>query len=190
MSYVNLETFKVHIRSEIGGVDDDELQEALDSAHVAIDAYCGRSFSVAASSTRVYVPSGRETLYIDDCTAVSSVTVDGLAVTAYQKQPLNNLAGGRTVPYTHLVRLGDVWTLPNRDGEATISITASYGWAATPSAVLSACRILAKEIVETRNQSGGYTAIAPDLMARALSHPKYRQLLDPLRRYDRVGGIA
>lgn len=189
MSYVTLEELKVHLRNELGSVDDDELQGCLDSASSSIDAYCGRTFGVAASATRIYVPSGLSSLYIDDCTAVTSVTVDGtaLASTDYQKEPLNATADNR--PFTRLVRLGTVWPCPY-DGEATISIVATFGWAATPAGVKAACRILAKEIAETRNQVGGYTTIAPDLMARALSHPKYRQLLDPLRRMDRVGGIA
>ena len=192
MSYVTLEEFKLHIRNELGGVDDVELQEALDSADEAINDYCGRTFTVASSGTRVFVPSGSPVLYIDDCTTVTSVTVDGavLGASSYQKEPLNGRSfSGQTVPYTRLVHLSDYWSVIT-EGEATISIVATRGWAATPSRVTSAARILAKEIAETRNQLGGYQVIAPEVAARAVSHPKYRQMLDPLRRMDRVSGLA
>ena len=192
MSYVTLQEFKVHLRTELGGVDDDELQECLDSADASINDYCGRTFSVAGNSaTRVYAPLGGPVLFIDDATTVTAVTVDGtaLASTYWQKEPLNGYVNGQVRPYTRLVRLGSVWPRPS-DGEAVVSVTGTFGWAAVPSRVTSTAKILAKEIAETRNQLGGYQVIAPEVAARAISHPKYRQLLDPLRRMDRVGGFA
>lgn len=192
MSYVSLEEFKLHIRNEIGGVDDAELQEALDSADEAINDYCGRTFTVAASATRLFVPSCEEVLFIDDATAITSVTDNGvvLAATEYQAEPVNGRSfSGQVTPYTMLRRFNNEWE-EVLDGKATISIVATWGWAATPSRVTSAARILAKELVESRNQTGGYAQVGPDMAARALSHPKYRQMLDPLRRFDRVSGIA
>lgn len=191
MSYVTLAEFKVHLRNELGSVDDDELQECLDSADEAINDYCGRVFTVAASATRVYVPSNTPILYVDDLTAVTSVTVDGsvLTSTSYQLEPLNGIVNGQARPYTRLVHLTDSW-FESTPGKATISIVATFGWAATPNRVSTTAKLLAKEIAEVRNQVGGYTVVAPEIAARAISHPKYRQLLGPLRRMDRVGGIA
>lgn len=193
MSYVTLEQFKVHLRNELGSVDDDELQECLDAADEAINDFCGRTFSVASvtATARVFVPSGLYALMIDDATTVTAVSVDGTSLDSayWQKEPLNGILNGQTVPYTRLVRLGTTWPAPC-DGEATISVTGTWGWAATPNRVTAAAKILAKEIAETRNQMGGYTVVAPELAARAISHPKYRQMLERLQRYDRVGGIA
>lgn len=192
-SYVSLEEFKVHLRNELGGVDNDELQEALDSATEAINDHCGRTFTAAGSaSARVYVPTLTPTLFIDDATTVTAVTVDGsaLASTDYQKEPLNGLINGQTVPYTRLVRLGGYrWDSTTDNAKAVISVTATWGWSATPSRVVTACRILAKEIAETRNQAGGYVDLG-DVAARAISHPKYGQMLMRLQRMDRTMGVA
>ena len=189
-AYVTLPEFKAYLRNELAAADDVDLLEALNSASEAIDGYCGRSFVVASgSSARVYVPTETTALFIDDCTAVSSVVVDGTTLSSsdYQKEPLNGIVNGQSVPYTRLRRVGSLWyvTFP---GQATVSVTGTWGWSATPSRVLTACKILAKEIAETRNQVGGYVALG-DMAARAITHPKYRQMLDRLRRMDRVGGL-
>ena len=193
-SYVDLATFKSYLRHELSGLDDVDLQDALDAATEAINDHCGRTFTVAGSgSARVYVPTCTPVLFIDDATTVTAVTVDGASLTAstdYQKEPLNNLINGQTVPFTRLVRLGGhVWDSTTDNLKAAISVTATWGWAAVPSRVTQACRILAKEIAEARNQVGGYVDMG-EIAARAVSHPKYGQLLMRLQRMDRTAGIA
>lgn len=194
MSYVTLPDFRAYLRNEMAGVDDVDLQEALDSASEAINDHCARSFTVAgAASARLYVPSDEEVLFIDDATTVTAVSVNGVALasTEYQKEPLNGILNGQSVPYTRLVRLGGYEWEPDivDERKAIISVTATWGWSAVPSRVLTACKILAKEIAEARNQVGGYVDLG-EVAARAVSHPKYGQMLYRLQRVDRTVGIA
>lgn len=191
MAYVALEEFKVYVRSEIGTIDDGDMAAVLSSAEDAVDDYCGRSFDVAGSgSARVYVPTGTNALYIHDATTITSVVDDGTTLTSgtdYQKEPINGLVGAMSVPYYRLRRLSGSW---DGDGdEATISVTATWGWTATPERVKQATKMLAKELLEARNNKSGYVELG-DMAARALTHPKFAMLLDRLRRYDVVGGFA
>jgi len=193
-AYVTLSEFKSYLRNELSAVDDIDLTEALTSASDAIGDYCGRTFTAAgtAATARVYVPTWDTELYIDDATTVTAVSVSGtaLAATAFQKEPLNALVNGQASPYTKLVRLGgEMWSGNAYDDEAVVSVTATWGWPAVPSRVVSATKILAKEIAETRNQMGGYVSFG-DMAARAVTHPKYRQMLDRLQRYDRTVGVG
>lgn len=190
MAYVTLEQFKLYVRSEIGAIDDDDLTAVLTSAEDAVDSYCGRSFDVAGSgSARVYVPTGTDVLYIHDATTVTAVTDDGATLTSgtdFQKEPLNGLVGAMSVPFYRLRRLENVWSGTH---EATISVTATWGWSATPERVKQATKMLAKELLEARNNKSGYVELG-DMAARALTHPKFAMLLDRLRRVDMTTGIA
>lgn len=191
MSYVGLEEFKAYVRSEIGAVDDGDLAAVLASAEDAVDDHCGRSFAVAGDgSARVYVPTGTDALYIHDATTITSVVDDGTTLTSgtdYQKEPLNSLVGALSVPYYRLRRLGGSWD--GDSNEATVTVTATWGWSATPERVKQATKMLAKELLEARNNKSGYVELG-DMAARALTHPKFAMLLDRLRRMDVVGGVA
>lgn len=185
MSYVTLEDFKQYLRNEAGGLDNTYLQSCLDSATLAINSTCGRSFSVASgSSTRLYVPSQLQAQAIHDCTAVSAVAMDGAAIssTVYQLEPLNGLSmSGESRPYDRLVRVdGFVWWSwwPNK---ASLSVTATWGWPATPANVIEACRLLAKDISSARNVQGGMVT-SGDFAMRAVQNPTIQWLLKDYRR--------
>ena len=76
MSIVSLPTFKSYIRDEGNGLDDAILQGYIDAATSALNNACGRQFVVASggATARSFQPRGcSSTLYINDCTTITSV---------------------------------------------------------------------------------------------------------------------
>jgi hypothetical protein len=63
----------------------------------------------------------------------------------YQLEPLNGYIDGLEVPYNHIRAIGD-FTFLNLYGEATIKVTGTWGFAATPIQVTQATVIQASRI--------------------------------------------
>lgn len=168
------------------------VQAAIDAAEEAINDDCGRIFAVAGSGTaRLYVPTNTDVLTIHDCTTVTAITESGSAVTlSYQLEPVNNLtAAGDYSPYTRIRLLGSSWRTTGERGEATISVTATWGWATLPDRYTQAVEILAADLleqVELRNGIVGFTEYAG---IRVKANPMVAGLLKKLRRAE-AWGIA
>jgi len=82
----------VKARLGITSADWDVVLEGMCAAvSRRIDRFCGRSFQAAASGTRYYDAHGTTVLFVDDFTAVTTLTVDdeSWAATDYIKYPLN-----------------------------------------------------------------------------------------------------
>jgi hypothetical protein len=195
LAYVTLEEMKRWLRNERGADDDDLVTEALDAATAAIDDFCQRSFTVAGSgAARVYVPTGTTVLPIYDATTVTAITEDGttLATTYWQAEPLNLLDGaGKVTPYTAIRRIdGGVWAQESTyPGKASISVTATWGWVATPAVVKAACRSIAKDIISEQDVRNGLVSFG-DFAARAVANGPVQGRLMPLRRGDKAWGLA
>lgn len=193
MAYVALSTFKAYLENQRSGTgNDDRLQAALDAAHQAIDNACARRFAIASgSSARVYRPgsTGSRELWIHDCTAISSVVEDGsaLGATEYQAEPLNGLTwAGESVPYTCLRRTAGLAWWWDHD-EPTVTVTATWGWAAIPTPVVEACKILAKDIALTREVQFDVANFGEFGALRVRQNPQVNALLLPYRRAEAVG---
>lgn len=164
--YLTVDELKLYTRSETTS-DLTIYEAAINAAEEIIDNGCGRQFIVATTpSARVYMPTCGSTLLIDDCTAITSVVSNGVTLisgTDYQAEPLNSLSfGGETVPYYALRRLGgfrwDNWY--GVYGQANITVTATWGWAAIPAAVKESCKIIACDVFRQRDTAGfGLVAI-------------------------------
>lgn len=159
MTIISLAVFEDYIRTEIGAQDTQHNQSALSAAEAAINNACQRQFALAgAASPRSFAPTGdSDTLPIDDCTSITSVVENGTAVSAsnYQAEPLNSLsASGETVPFDQLRKLGGIW-YPLYHGQATVVVTATWGWASIPYIVVEACKLTGKALIELRNARGG-----------------------------------
>lgn len=195
MAYITVAEMQRWLRNERGADDHDLISEALDAATQAIDEFCQRSFAVAGSAAaRVYVPTGTDILPIYDATTVTAVTEDDttLATTYWQAEPLNNLDGaGNTTPFTRLRRIdGGVWAQESAyPGKASISVTATWGWAATPAVVKAACRSIAKDIISEQDVRNGLVSFG-DFAARAITNGPVQSRLSPLRRGDKAWGLA
>ena len=199
MAYVSLTTFKAYIQNErTGTANDDRLQAALDSAEVAVNKHCGRSFAVASGSTaRVYSPPSptHKVLSIHDCTGITSVvenTTTLAAGTDYVALPRNGMMwDGATVPYDAIERIGDGRYWYYAQGATAVTVTAAWGWAATPAPVIEATKLLAKDLAKAREVDYGDVAAFGEFGAvRIRSNPQVAALLAPYRRFEAWAGVA
>ena len=135
-------------------VDDSLLEMAVESASRAIDQYTNRIFYNAGTAVRYYAPIDSLNVTIDDLiTIISLETMDDdeqvydqtWASDDYQLEPLNGYIDGLEVPYNHIRAIGDL-TFLNLYGEATIKVTGTWGFAATPIQVTQATVIQASRI--------------------------------------------
>lgn len=195
--YCTLQQLKAALRIT-DGVDDTQLELAIDSASRFIDQHCERAFTVAAgTSTRDYVPaSPYGPLDIDDATAIIEVKIDDdldggfgetLAAIDWQAEPVNALVGGQVWPYTTLRPFEDGYW-PIEWGRATVRVKATYGWPAVPDAVRQACIMQAARLF-TRYDSPLGVAGWGDMGVMRVSYrvdPDVAMLLAPYRRVRTV----
>ena len=194
--YCSLSELKTSLRIT-DNVDNSLLSQAITSASGWVDGYCGRTFEAAgtAATARDFTPSGRfEVLPIDDATSITSVKIDDdldgsfattLRTVDWQAEPLNSRAGGLTLPYMRLRPLEDgYWPRDVFENRATVRVTATWGWSATPEAVKQATILHAARIF-TRLDSPLGVAGFGDMGAMRVSRysdPDVDLLLKPYRR--------
>lgn len=188
-NYVTQAAFDAYISDEMGTTDAAIREGALAAAERAVSEYCARSFAVAGASAtaRLYAPSGTSVLRIHDCTEVTSIAVSGstLTSTTYQLEPYSVSWSGLTEPYQQARRLNDLWWILT-EGEATITVTAKWGWAAVPGEVVEATKIIGKDILQQRHTVGNIAAVG-DFGGSVRLNTYVRQLLNPLRRAEAFG---
>lgn len=168
------------------------IQAGIEAAEEAIAIHCGRGFIVASgSTTRVFAPTSDHstTLEIDDATAVTVVAEGGstIAATGYQLEPLNgrDLAGAPT-PYTRVRLLGATWN-PTYSSEASVSVTATFGWATLPYRYTEAVKILSADLIDNRDVRNGVAGFAEFGAVRIRENPTVLSLLQRLIRGRAVG---
>jgi hypothetical protein len=190
-SYVSLAEFNEYVSDEFGSTESPLRQSALDAAERAVNEFCQRSFAVVAAdatpTARLFVPSGTSILRIHDARAVTAVAVSGdtLAASTYQLEPVTVSWSGLAQPYEQIRLLN--WYFPVIvPGEATVSVTARWGWAAVPGEVVEATKILAKDILQQRRTMGNLVA-AGDFGGVVRINTYVRQLLNPVRRVEAFG---
>ena len=151
--------------------------------------YIARTPSVAGGSAtaRLYVPSGDSVLRIHDCTEVTSIAVSGTTLTAstYQLEPYAVSWTGLATPYEQVRLLLDYWRIIV-PGEATVTVTAKWGWTAVPAEVVEATKIIGKDILAQRHTVGNIAAVG-DFGGSVRLNTYVRQLLAPLRRAEAFG---
>lgn len=191
MSIVALATFKEYIRDEAGSANDATLQGYLDAASTALNNACGRKWVVATtSSARSFQPHGcSKTLYIHDCTTITSVVENGSTLTVnvdYQAEPLNNLSdAGETVPYHALVKPYIEWTTAT--GLASVVVTASWGWLAIPFQISEACQVLGKELCNNQDVRLGIVAISDAAISGIRTNKIVRDAIDAYPHPNSIG---
>jgi hypothetical protein len=171
--YTSLANMRALLHIEVGAdtSDDARIEAAVEAASRAIDKHTGRRFwqdpSVVA---RVYSPvPGSRDLQVDDISTATGLIVkadfdgDGTYETTYTTgtdyilQPDNAAANGEPWKWLRRVITG---TWPVR--EQSIQVTAKFGWAAVPTAVVSATQIQASRLYKRREAPFG-VAGSPEL---------------------------
>lgn len=165
MSIVTLDTFRTYVRDEAAGLNNATLQGYIDAASQGLNNACGRQWVVApgGATARSFQPSGwSQTLFINDCTTITSVVDNGatlVAGTDYQAEPLNHLSdAGETVPYYRLYKPHTYWI--SNSGFASVVVTATWGWAAIPYPIVQACLVLGKELCNNQDIRLGIVGLA------------------------------
>jgi len=180
--YLTVAQVKAYHRNEIATADDTFIEAACDTAESFMDTSCRRRFVVATSSTaRVFVPNTHECVRIHDCTSITTVSNNGTTVAPadYQLEPLNGLTwAGETRPFDQIRLRSGVWYID--DGEATVTVTAAWGWVAIPARIVQAALIVAKEVITNRDEVklglvgfsdvGGVTARTNPIVRDAIAH--------------------
>jgi hypothetical protein len=192
---VTYAAFDLYTRSETT-TDATIKHAALDAAHTATWNALGRKIVVATTATaRVYMPTCGSFLFIDDCTAITSVVANGATLTSgtdYQAEPLNSLSyGGETVPFHVLRKLGyyynrwdNYYSVP---GAANITVTATWGWAAIPPQVAEMCKLIGKAYLESRDFALGVVALTE---GGAFGARETKLVMDAIRDYSHPRAIA
>ena len=176
-------------------IDDAVLQASITSASAWVDGWCYRSFEAAgtAVTARDYVPTGTfEPLFIDDCVEIVQVRLDDdldgtfadtLTAADFQAEPVNSVTGGLALPFTRLRPFEDGYW-PTFRGQATVRVSARYGWPAVPVAVREATIFQASRLFTRRDSPLGVAGFG-DMGAMRVSRfvdPDVEMLLEPYRK--------
>lgn len=191
--YCTLAEIKSAARIPQSDTQDDSLLElAVESASRSIDAHCARHFYQTGTATRYYVPASRLVCDIDDVagTAITvslSTSADGVYdvtldnSTELQTEPLNRRSVGLAFPTTRLRAIGDQTFTTTVDGEATVRVTAVFGFGtATPTEVRQACIVLASRFYKRFDSPLGVAGFG-ELGAMRVSRvdPDVQSILQP-----------
>jgi hypothetical protein len=194
MAYVEAQELTDYLRSTVVA-DETEHDAARLAAESTIDSYCQRTFTVpTTATTRTFVATDVCVVVVPDIANTTNLVVvdDGttLSASTYQLEISPGVTGpigvqGRTWPYTQIRRLSGSW---NVDDEATLSITARWGWAAVPPEVTLATKLLARDFLLARDTAFGIVQVG-DFNRRIAANGVVETLLSPLRRVE-AWGIA
>lgn len=160
-NYTSLEEMKDRLGAVASGLDL-VLVLAIDAAEAAVEDPgfgCGRRFTADTVATARVFESCGNYVYVDDISSTSGLIVAdtaGTTYTAYQLEPLNGIGpNGRPWPYTKIRLATQYFAYPTYAGQATVIVTAKWGWPAVPNPVRDAVRILASDLFGMRNNQFG-----------------------------------
>lgn len=196
MAYVSDTELSDYLRNTIVA-DEVEIAAALAAAENSVNSYCQRTFVVPTAATaRTFVGYRNYELDVPDIASTADLVIvnagDTLVAADYQLEISPGVPGpvgvdGRTWPYTRIQRTSGYWDV-NDDHEATISITARWGWPAIPDEVPMATKLLARDYLLARDTGFGIVQVG-DFSRRVAANGVVVDLLSPLRRAE-AWGIA
>lgn len=186
---VSLEEYKEAI-GETNSANDDVHADAIEAASAAILAYTDRDFGApVVTATKDYAYLGGGFLNIDDCTAVTEVTLGGsvMTSTAYRAKSEGPSAAAGIYSYLELpvfdwrsgsarASLGEMGFMQNWDrlfllsqpanfNEIAATVTADFGWPVVPKDVQRAAIWTAGEFENVTGTAGG----AGDLASKSVA---------------------
>ena len=190
--YITVEEAESYYRSTVTA-DLVEIEVSVTVASRACETYCSRIFTVpTVATTRLFVVRDSYLVKVDDIANLTDLVVvdDGSTVIAADYQ-LETSPGrtarpdsaGMTRPFAYVRRLSDSW---HHDDEATLSVTAMFGWPAIPDEVKLATKMLSKDLLNTRDTRFGFVQVG-DFSRRIAENGMVSALLDPLKSGDSIG---
>ena len=198
MAYITQEEARSFARTELAD-DLPLLVRAMAAAEAAVNEWCQRTFVEPTGTTvRLFVPDRcSPVLRVDDIASDNGLVIlnDGAAVAAATYQLEVSLGvvnqttrAGEARPYGYVRLLDGLWTI---DGErATVSITARWGWPATPEAVKLATLVLTRDFLLSRDVLFGMATFGADGFTRRVGETStVVALLEPYRT-DETFGVA
>jgi|5B_taG_2_1085324.scaffolds.fasta_scaffold72800_2 hypothetical protein len=179
--------------------DDVAISSAITSASRAIDTYCGRRFyQDGGTSAHVYKAVNRRFLFTQDISTATGFVLKfdtgdngtydkTVASTDYELLPYDGIVGGiETSPFYKIKMVED--DFPTSGERARVQVTARWGWASTPEAIVQACYLLASEYYFAKNAPFGIAGISEaGYSITTRNSPMVRKLIDPYKRGDQFG---
>ncbi|MCH9838342.1 phage head-tail connector protein [bacterium] len=144
--------------------EDTAITAAIGAADALIDNYTGRTFEVAATSVRTYVPRTASILDVDDIATATGLVVkvdndqDGTYETTLTVTT-DYVLDGNDEPYRMLTNVNNGWPL-SIYGRPTIEVTAKFAYSETPpdnikqAALLMSCRLYQRKASPLGFQAG------------------------------------
>lgn len=158
---------------------DADVRLAVAAASRAVDALCGRSFTLGPSTTRYYTPIAPDYVLIDDAAAITAVSVSGtawVAVTDYNAEA--QMYGW---PYSIVRSVSGVGF--TRYAPNSVAVTGTFGWASVPTQIKVATVIIASRLVQLMRE-GSIVGLGFDgsAIALGLEDANIDVLVAPFRR--------
>lgn len=191
------------LKSYLGITDttqDSQLLDSLVTASRGIEHICGRRFYPdQAATARVFKPRDAFVADVDDFWTSTGLIVKvdtgddatfatTLTAADYELQPFNGINDGEPGwPYFRIVYVTSRWPC-NNQRDATVQVTAKWGWAAIPGPVKQACVYLAEETFKLKGSPFGVAASDQFGPIRMRDNPKVLSMLAPYRRYPVLVG--
>lgn len=192
MTYITIDEAREWIRLSDRVTDGDpKLAACIEAACADIDRWCGRTFSPVAEepSPRIYAALTSR-CYTDDFGSLDDLIVE----TSSDRSTWNELAASLWFPGPEgRETFGEPWTFIELSSTSTtwVRVTARWGWPDTPAAVKTAAKLVTHWLYKRSASPFGIEAL--DVMPTRVGgsgDPDARRLLAPLRRMDRVMGLA
>jgi len=126
---------------------------------------------------------------VDDCVEITSIVCATTTITAYQTTPLNGIVAGEARPIERIdLVTGQYFTYGTySDLEATISVTARWGWNDIPEPIRFATLILAKDVLSNRDVRFGLVAVTDAAGIGARTNAEVRAAINAHRRVESWG---
>jgi len=180
--------------------DDDQLEDAVNSASRQIDSYCRRRFYADGSaSNRIYAPLDPYILFTDDFsnndpTIKIDTTDDGtfdttLGANDFQLHPLNGVSNGiEGLPYNKIVLMDESQDIfPIHDRRARVQVNATWGFAAVPEPIRQATLALSSELFTMATTPLGVAGVSEFGVVMLRENRKITTMIRDYRRGDGFG---
>lgn len=172
---------------------DADITAAIAAACRAIDNICQRRFYLDADATsvRYYSPASQTLLEIEDLVTLTSLKSadDGTTTfanvwtlnTDFVLEPLDAAADAQNLwPYTHLRAHPNGTFRFNTFYPRSVEVTAQFGWAAVPSAIVNATTLLANLLLTvSRSAPLGIVPFEGGAIRVARGNPQVMMLISP-----------